>query len=123
MPPRAHGQERNDVVDWRDLKARELVVLYRKLGDDMPDIRFPPSCNSGVEAQSFRCRIYEIVCPAGMETMVSPCMEPAQVGRSLALRIANGVRFLTHLLVEGSSVSRDHIQVRLQQTACRLHGG
>ena len=32
---------RNRVVDWRDLKARELRTLYQKLHDEMPEIKVP----------------------------------------------------------------------------------
>jgi radical SAM superfamily enzyme YgiQ (UPF0313 family) len=32
---------KKDIVDWRDLKAKELVGYYKKLQNDMPEIKIP----------------------------------------------------------------------------------
>jgi hypothetical protein len=32
---------RSRVVDWRELKVRELVALYEKLHDEMPEVKVP----------------------------------------------------------------------------------
>ncbi len=32
---------KQDIVDWRDLRTKDLVALYQKLHDDMPHVRVP----------------------------------------------------------------------------------
>jgi hypothetical protein len=35
------AKTKQDIVDWRDLRVKDLVELYRKLHDDMPHVKVP----------------------------------------------------------------------------------
>ncbi len=39
------AKTRQEISDWRDLKVGDLLALYRKLQDDMPDIKIPSAAS------------------------------------------------------------------------------
>lgn len=93
---------RKDVFDWRDLKARELAVLYRKLRDDMPEVRVPSVVQlwfkkhnpfAGVYTRSHVQRVWR--------QWYLYVWNPLKWVEVWLFEWVNGVRFLTHLLVEG----------------------
>jgi hypothetical protein len=93
---------RNDVVDWRDLKARELVVLYRKLGDDMPDIRVPSIVQLWCKKHNpFAVAYTRSYVQRAWRQWYLHAWNPLKWVEVWLFECANGVRFLTHLLVEG----------------------
>jgi radical SAM superfamily enzyme YgiQ (UPF0313 family) len=93
---------RNDVIDWRDLKARELVVLYRKLSDDMPDIRVPSVLQLWFKKHNpFAAAYTRSYVQRAWRQWYLHAWNPLKWAEVWLFEWANGVRFLTHLLVEG----------------------
>ncbi|MBI1808090.1 MAG: radical SAM protein [Ignavibacteria bacterium] len=93
---------RNRVIDWRDLKARELVALYEKLHIEMPEVKVPsvvtvwlrkrnPFVGSYTRAHAQRIwrRWYLHI------------WNPLKWIEVMLFEWVNGVRFLTHFLVVG----------------------
>ena len=93
---------RNDVIDWRDLKARELVVLYRKLGDDMPDIRVPSVVQLWCKKHNpFAAAYTRSYVQRAWRQWYLHAWNPFKWVEVWLFEWANGLRFLTHLLIEG----------------------
>ena len=93
---------RNDVVDWRDLKARELVVLYRKLGDDMPEMRVPSVVQLWFKKHNpFAAAYTRSYVQRVWRQWYLHAWNPLKWVEVWLFEWVNGIRFLTHLLVEG----------------------
>lgn len=93
---------RNDVIDWRDLKARELVVLYRKLSDDMPDLSVPSVVHLWFKKHNpFAVAYTRSHVQRVWRQWYLHAWNPLAWAEVWLFEWTNGVRFLTHLLVEG----------------------
>ncbi|MBI5470789.1 MAG: radical SAM protein [Ignavibacteriae bacterium] len=93
---------KKDVLDWRDLKARELAVLYERLRDDIPEIEVPSVVRlwfkkhnpfAGAYTRSYVQRIWR--------QWYLHIWNPFKWVEVWLFEWVHGVRFLTHLLVEG----------------------
>jgi radical SAM superfamily enzyme YgiQ (UPF0313 family) len=93
---------RKDVTDWRELKARELAELYERLRDDIPDVKVPSVVQlwfkkhnpfAGAYTRSYVQRIWR--------QWYLHAWNPLKWIEVWLFEWVNGVRFLTHLLVEG----------------------
>jgi len=93
---------KRDAIDWRELKATELAVLYRKLRDDMPEVKVPSVVRlwfkkhnpfAGAYTRSYAQRIWR--------HWYLHVWNPFKWIEVWLFEWVNGVRFLTHLLVEG----------------------
>jgi radical SAM superfamily enzyme YgiQ (UPF0313 family) len=96
------ARTRQDVIDWRDLKARELAGLYGRLRDEMPDVAVPSVIRlwirkhnpfAGVYSRSHVQRIWR--------QWYLHFWNPLKVAEVGIFEWVHGVRFLRHLLVEG----------------------
>ncbi len=93
---------RADVLDWRDLTSGELALLYRKLRDEMPDVEVP-------SVLRLWCRKHNPFAAAYTRSYVRRAWRrwyvhawnPLKWTEVWLFEWANGIRFLTHLLVEG----------------------
>jgi radical SAM superfamily enzyme YgiQ (UPF0313 family) len=93
---------RDDVTDWRELKAAELALLYRKLRNDMPDIRVPSTIRlwirkhnpfAGAYARSYVSRTWR--------QWYLHAWNPLKWIEVWLFEWVNGIRFLAHLFIEG----------------------
>lgn len=93
---------KQDVVDWRDLKARELAALYTKLRDDMPEVKVPSVARlwfkkhnpfAGAYTRSYVRRIWK--------QWYLHLWNPLKWVEVWLFEWVNGTRFLRHLLAEG----------------------
>lgn len=93
---------RKDVVDWRDLKVRELAGLYRKLRDEMPEVRVPSVAGLWLKKHNPLAGSYT---RAHVERVWRQwylhVWNPLKWVEVWIFEWVNGVRFLTHLLIEG----------------------
>lgn len=91
-----------EVRDWRELKTRELVALYRKLRDEVPDVNVPSAFGLWVKkhnpfaAPSSRAYMQRV-----WRTWYRHVWNPLRWVEVWLFECVNGIRFLTHLLVEG----------------------
>jgi len=92
---------KQDVIDWRDLKARELAILYKKLRDDMPDVEVPSVVSlwfrkhnplAGAYTRAYATRIWR--------KWYLHVWNPFTWVEVWLFEWVNGVRFLTHLVVD-----------------------
>ena len=93
---------RQDIFDWREIRTKELVALYRKLHDEIPDVQIPSvvslwfrkrnpfaGANTRAYAEHIWRRWYLYI------------WNPVKWVEVWLFEWVNGVRFLTHLLGEG----------------------
>ena len=93
---------RNGVLDWRDLKARELVVLYRKLRDDMPEVGAPSVVRLWCKKHNpFAVAYTRSYVQRAWRHWYLHAWNPLKWTEVWLFEWANGIRFLTHLLEEG----------------------
>jgi radical SAM superfamily enzyme YgiQ (UPF0313 family) len=92
-----------DAIDWRDLKARELAVLYRKLRDEMPEVRVPSVVRlwlkkhnpfAGAYTRSSVQRVWG--------QWYRHVWNPLKWVEVWLFEWFNGARFLLHLIIEGT---------------------
>lgn len=96
------ARTKKDVGDWRDLKARELVHFYAKLRNEVPELEVPSVVRLwfrkhnpfvGAYTRSHVQRIWR--------EWYRHLWNPFKWVEVWLFEWFNGVRFLTHLLVEG----------------------
>jgi hypothetical protein len=94
---------RHGVADWRGLPARELVVLYRQLRDQMPEVEVPSVVNiwlrkhnplAAAHTRAYAQRIWR--------QWYLHLWNPLRWIEVWLFEWVNGVKFLRHLLVEGN---------------------
>ncbi len=93
---------KHDVVDWRELKARELVALYKKLRDDIPEVKVPSITHvwfkkhnpfAGAHTRSYAQHTWQ--------QWYRHVWNPLKWLELWLFEWTNAARFLTHLLKEG----------------------
>ncbi len=93
---------RHGVADWRGLPARELVVLYRQLRDQMPEVEVPSVVTiwlrkhnplAAAHTRAYAQRIWR--------QWYLHFWNPLRWIEVWLFEWVNGVKFLRHLLVEG----------------------
>ena len=93
---------RKDVVDWRDLKARELAALYQKLRDDMPDVKVPSVVHLWFKKHNpFAVAYTRSYVERVWRRWYLYAWNPLKWVEVWMFEWVHGTRFLTHLLVEG----------------------
>jgi len=96
------GRTKQGIVDWRDLKARELVKLYERLRGEMPEVRVPSVIALwfkkripfvGVYSRSYYHRIWR--------EWYRHIWNPLKWAEVWLFECVNGVRFMTYFLTVG----------------------
>lgn len=96
------ARTKQGVVDWRQIKVRELVLLYRKLKDEVPDLRVPSPL-------ALWCKKHNPLALTSSRTHVTAVWRhwyrhlwnPLKWVEVWLFECANGIRFLRHLKFEG----------------------
>ena len=112
---------RQDIHDWRELKARELIALYAMLHDQMPEVKIPSVVAvwikkhnpfAGAYTRAYARRIWR--------RWYLHVWNPLTWVDVWMFEWVNGVRFLRHLLIEGRIIrkARGHGERKPQR-----HGG
>ena len=92
----------HEVIDWRDLKAKELVALYRKLHGEMPEVKIPSMTRLWVRKRNpFASAYTRAYAQRVWQQWYRHIWNPLKWVEVWLFEWVNGVRFLTHLLVEG----------------------
>ena len=96
------AKTKKDIGDWRDIKTKELVALYKTLHDEMPEVKVPSVVGLwfrkhnpfvGSFTRSYARRIWR--------QWYLHVWNPFKWAEVWLFEWVNGVRFLTHLMVEG----------------------
>ena len=91
-----------DIIDWRDIKTRELVTLYKTLHDEMPEVKVPSAVSlwfrkhnplAGAYTRAYAQRIWR--------QWYRHVWNPFKWAEVWMFEWVNGIRFLTHLMIEG----------------------
>ena len=96
------AKTKQDIRDWRELKTRELVELYEKLHDEMPEVKVPSAVSlffrkKNPFADSFtRAYAHRI-----WKRWYLHVWNPVKWLEVWMFEWVNGVRFLRHLIQEG----------------------
>ncbi len=93
---------KQDILDWRDIKAKELVALYEKLHEEIPEVRVPSVVSiwfrkhnpfAGAYTRSHAQRVWQ--------RWYIHAWNPLKWVEMWVFEAVNGARFLKHLLDEG----------------------
>lgn len=96
------SRTKRDIVDWRDLKTKELAALYRKLQQDLPEVRVPSLPTlwlkklnplKGVYTRTYFQRIYK--------DWYKHIWNPIKWYELLTFEFINGMRFLWNYSTAG----------------------
>jgi hypothetical protein len=96
------AKTKQDITDWRDIRAKELVMLYEKLHDEMPEVKVPSVISiwfkkhnpfAGAYTRAHAQRVWR--------RWYLHIWNPLKWVEVWLFEWVNGVRFLTRLLVEG----------------------
>jgi radical SAM superfamily enzyme YgiQ (UPF0313 family) len=93
---------KQDIIDWRDIKTRELVALYRTLHDDMPEVKVPSALSLWVRKHNPLVRSYTRSYARRIwQQWYLHVWNPFKWVEVWLFEWVHGIRFLTHLMVEG----------------------
>ena len=93
---------KQDITDWRDIRAKELVMLYERLHEEMPEVKVPSVISlwfkkhnpfAGAYTRAHAQRVWR--------RWYLHIWNPLKWVEVWLFEWVNGVRFLTRLLVEG----------------------
>jgi hypothetical protein len=99
-----HGllDSRSRVVDWRDLKAKELVALYEKLHVEMPEVKVPSVVSLWIKKRNpFAGSYTRAYAQRIWKRWYLHVWNPLKWVEVWLFEWVNGVKFLTHFLMEG----------------------
>jgi radical SAM superfamily enzyme YgiQ (UPF0313 family) len=90
------------VHDWRELKARELVALYTRLRDDIPEVTVPSVVRIWISKHNPLARAYSRAYAQRIwRQWYRHLWNPYRWVEVWVFEWVNGARFLTQLLVKG----------------------
>jgi radical SAM superfamily enzyme YgiQ (UPF0313 family) len=93
---------KQDVNDWRDLKARELAALYRRIRIDMPDVKVPSVVQLWLRKHNpFAGAYTRAYVQRAWRQWHLHIWNPLKWVEVWLFESVNGIRFLAHLLVKG----------------------
>lgn len=96
------AKTKQGIIDWRDLKVRELRALYRKLHDEMPEVKVPSAVTLWLRKRNPFTRVYSRVYFHRIwQRWYLHLWNPLKWAEVLLFEWVNGMRFLRHFLVEG----------------------
>ena len=93
---------RQEIIDWRDLRVKDLVALYGKLQEEMPEVRVPSAVRlwfrkhnpfAGAYTRAHAQRVWR--------QWYVHAWNPLKWVEMWIFEFVNGARFLKHLLIEG----------------------
>ena len=96
------AKTKQDSSDWRDIKTKQLVALYKTLHDEMPEVKVPSVVSlwfrkhnpfAGAYTRTYARRVWR--------QWYLHVWNPFKWVEVWLFEWVNGVRFLTHLMVEG----------------------
>jgi radical SAM superfamily enzyme YgiQ (UPF0313 family) len=109
--PKSHIEEalqeliaktRQDMTDWRALKTRELVALYEKLHAEMPEVKVPSAVSLWFKKRNpFASAYTRAYAERIWRQWYLHVWNPFKWIEVWVFEWFHGLRFLTHLLVEG----------------------
>jgi len=93
---------REEIRDWRELKARELVAMYRKVHDQIPDLRVPSVVSLWLRKHNpFVDSFTRAYVQRTWRRWYLHCWNPIKWAEVWLFELINAARFLRHLLAEG----------------------
>ncbi len=93
---------KQDVNDWRDLKARELAALYKRIRIDMPDVKVPSVVQLWLRKHNpFAGAYTRAYVQRAWRQWHLHIWNPLKWVEVWLFESVNGIRFLAHLLVKG----------------------
>lgn len=93
---------KQDIIDWRDIKTRELKVLYQRLHDEMPEVRVPSVVSLWLKKRNPFVHVYtRTYFHRIWQKWYLHIWNPLKWIEVWLFEWVNGLRFLSHLLIEG----------------------
>lgn len=88
---------KQDIVDWRDLKAKELVGYYRKLQNEIPEIKIPSVPRIWLKKKNPFKTVYSRSYFQGIwQNWYKHIWNPVKWFEVWSFEFVNGIRFLTN---------------------------
>jgi hypothetical protein len=96
------AKTKQDVRDWRELKARELKALYQQLHERLPEVKVPSALSLWLKKQNPFLRIHSRTYFNRIwARWYLHIWNPVKWAEIWLFESFNGLRFLRHLLIEG----------------------
>ncbi|MGH2568102.1 MAG: hypothetical protein ACRDGA_07150, partial [Bacteroidota bacterium] len=96
------ARTKQEIVDWRDIKVGELVTLYKKLHDEMPEVKVPSALTLWLRKRNPFASVYtRAYFHRIWQRWYLHVWNPLKWVEVWLFEWVNGVRFLKHFLVEG----------------------
>lgn len=96
------ARTKQGVADWRDLKVRELLALYERLHDEMPEVKIPSGISLWLKKRNpFAGAFSRQHVQRTWREWYRHVWNPLKWIEVWMFEAINGVRFLRHLLIEG----------------------
>ena len=93
---------KQDITDWRDIRAKELVMLYERLHEEMPEVKVPSVISIWFKKHNpFAGAYTRVHAQRVWRRWYLHIWNPLKWVEVWLFEWVNGVRFLTRLLVEG----------------------
>jgi len=93
---------KQDITDWRDFRAKELVMLYERLHEEMPEVKVPSVISLWFKKHNpFAGAYTRVHAQRVWRRWYLHIWNPLKWVEVWLFEWVNGVRFLTRLLVEG----------------------
>ncbi len=102
------AKTKGDIVDWRDIKTKELVTLYQKLRDDIPDVKIPSTLGLWLKKHNPLVSSFSRAYVARTwRQWYLHIWNPLKWIEVWLFEWFNGLRFVSHLLSEGRQGSTE----------------
>jgi hypothetical protein len=96
------ARAKQGVTDWRDLKVRELLALYRALHEEMPDVKIPSGLALWLKKRNPFTGVFSRAhVQRTWRQWYRHVWNPLKWIEVWVFEGVNGMRFLRHLLTEG----------------------
>jgi hypothetical protein len=96
------ARTRQGIADWRDLKARELVALYQKIHDELPEVKVPSVVSMWFRKHNPFARSYSrSYAQRTWREWYRHVWNPLRWAEVWAFECFYGLRFVRHFLQEG----------------------
>jgi len=96
------AKTKQGINDWRDLKAKELVALYERLHNEMPEVKVPSVAAVWIKKRNpFASAYSRTYAQRIWQRWYLHIWNPLKWAEVWVFEWVNGFRFLTHLLVKG----------------------
>lgn len=104
------------VIDWRDIKEKELVAFYKKLQNEIPDVKVPSVVSLWIRKRNPFARAFtRSYAHRIWHNWYLYLWNPLKWVELWLFEWVNGIRFLFHLIGAGPDKEQASISIRIEE--------